>query len=175
MSYYIGIYVTIGFIYALFALIRALLTAYSVPKMSTKIHESIISNIMFSSLNDFFDRVPLARIFSTLSKDLGSVDTSISVYFNSALVFSFLLGSNIVVISFLAPIYIFWPIILVYLIICHFLRQYYSKPVKELTKIEGITKSPILSCFNEILQGVSSIRCFKKENMFMIANCFKID
>lgn len=162
MNYYIGIYVLIGFLYALFALIRAILIAYSGPKMSTQVHESIISSLLFSSLYDFFDRVPLGRIFNILSKDLSSVDINLSVYFNSALVFIFLLGSNIVVISFLAPIYVFWPIILVYIIICYFLRRYYSKPAKELTKLEGISKSPILSCFGEILQGVSSIRCFKK-------------
>ena len=148
MNFYVGIYVLIGFLYALFALIRALLLAYSGPKMSSFIHESIISNLLFSSLSDFFDRVPLGRIFNILSKDLNAVDMNVSIYFNSVLVFSFLFGSNLVVISLLAPIYIFWPIIIVYIVICHFLRQYYSKPAKELTKLEGITKSPIVSCFS---------------------------
>lgn len=161
-EFYIVGYVVIGFLYGFFALIRSLLISNSSPKMSNFIHESMISNLLFSSLNEFFDRVPLGRIFNRLSKDLNSIDLSVSVYFNTTLVFCFFLGSNIVVISVVAPIYVFWPVIIVYLVLCHFLRLYYSKSAKDLTKLEGITKSPIVSCFSEILQGVSTIRCYKK-------------
>ena len=143
--------------------------------MSNLIHESMISNLLFSSLNEFFDRVPLGRIFNRLSKDMSSVDLNVSNYFGNSCVFAFFLGSNIIVISVMAPIYVFWPVIIVYLIICHFLRMYYSKPAKDLTSLEGITKSPIVSTFSEILQGVATIRCYKKENMFMQNNCKKID
>lgn len=129
-QFYVVGYIILGFFYAVLALARSLLVAYSSPKMSTHIHEAMISNLLFSSLNEFFDRVPLGRIFNRLSKDLSSVDLSVSVYFNSTLVFCFFLGSNILVISFVAPIYIFWPLIVVYLVICHFLRLYYSKPAK---------------------------------------------
>ena len=107
----------------------------------------MISNLLFSSLNEFFDRVPLGRIFNRVSKDLNSVDLNVTVFFNSSLVFVFFLASTILTISFIAPIYIFWPLIAVYLVLCHFLRVYYSKPASELTKLEGITKSPIVSCF----------------------------
>lgn len=168
-------YIIIGFVYGLFAFVRALLVAHSSPRMSNFIHESMISNLLFSSLNEFFDRVPLGRIFNRLSKDMSSVDLNVSNYFGNSCVFAFFLGSNIIVISVMAPIYIFWPVLVVYLIICHFLRMYYSKPAKELTSLEGITKSPIVSTFSEILQGVATIRCYKKENMFMQNNCLKID
>lgn len=147
MGFYVGLYILIGFFYGLFAFIRSLLVAHSSPKMSQFIHESMISNLLFSSLNEFFDRVPLGRIFNRLSKDLSSVDLNVSVYFGSTLVFIFFLGSNIIVISLVAPIYVFWPVIAIYLVLCHFLRMFYSKPAKELTKLEGITKSPIVSCF----------------------------
>ena len=168
-------YIIIGFVYGFLAFIRSLLVAHSSPKMSILIHEAMISNLLFSSLNEFFDRVPLGRIFNRLSKDMSSVDLNVSNYFGNSCVFAFFLGSNIIVISVMAPIYVFWPVILVYLIICHFLRMYYSKPAKDLTSLEGITKSPIVSTFSEILQGVATIRCYKKENMFMQNNCQKID
>lgn len=168
-------YIVVGVIYGTFAFIRALMNSVSSPEMSLKIHESMISNLLFSSLNDFFDRVPLGRIFNRLSKDLSSVDLNVGQFFANSLVFGFFVGSNILVIGVIAPIYIFWPILLVYFILCHFLRMYYGKPVKELTSIEGITKSPIVSTFSEILQGVATIRCYKKENMFMQNNCMKID
>jgi len=60
----------------------------------------------------------------------------------------FFLATNIVVICFIAPLKVFIPVIVVYLICCHILKTYYSKPSKELTRLEGITKSPIVSCFS---------------------------
>lgn len=161
--------------YAFFAFVRFLMIAYSTPKMSLKIHESMISNLLFSPLNEFFDRVPLGRIFNRLSKDLSSVDLNVSSYFGTYTVFIFFLGSSIIVISVLAPIYVFWPVLIVYFILCFLLRKYYSKASKELTSLEVISKSPIVSCFTEILQGAATIRCYKKESMFMQNNCIKID
>jgi ATP-binding cassette, subfamily C (CFTR/MRP), member 1 len=168
-------YIILGFIYGFLAFVRSLTAASSSPKMSNYIHESMISNLLFSSLNEFFDRVPLGRIFNRLSKDLSSVDLSVTNFFGNSCVFAFFLDSNIIVISVIAPPYVFLPIIAVYLVICHFLRMFYSKPAKDLTNLEGITKSPIVSCFTEILQGVATVRCYKKESMFMQKNCHKID
>jgi len=104
------------------------MVSFSAPKMSYIIHESMISNLLFSSLNEFFDRVPLGRIFNRLSKDLNSVDSNLPNYFSNALVFIFFLATNIVVICFIAPLYVFIPVIFVYLTLCHILKMYYSKP-----------------------------------------------
>jgi ABC-type multidrug transport system fused ATPase/permease subunit len=57
----------------------------------------MISNLLFSPLNEFFDRVPLGRILNRLSKDLNSVDTKILNTFTNFLVFMFFLICNIVV------------------------------------------------------------------------------
>ena len=32
-----------------------------------------------------------------------------------------------------------------------------------------------MSTFNEVLEGVATIRCYKKQDMFMQNNCLKID
>lgn len=102
--------------------------AYCSPKMSEVIHERMISNLLFSSLNEFFDRVPLGRIFNRLSKDLNSVDSNLPAYFSSALVFMFFLTTNLVIILAIAPIYVFGPMVVIYLILCHILRGYVVKP-----------------------------------------------
>ena len=100
---------------------------------------------------------------------------NVSVALNGTLVFCFFLAAVIVTICVCGMYYIFLPIIVVYIGSCNFLRIYYSKAASELTKIEGITKSPIVSCFTEILSGVATIRSYKKESMFIHNNCMKID
>lgn len=41
--------------------------------------------------------------------------------------------------------------------------------------MEGITKSPIISCFSEILNGVATIRAYGVENSFFVKNCIKVN
>lgn len=127
-GYYLGIYIAIGFFYGTFAFIRALMVAYSSPKMSILIHEKMITNLLFSSLNEFFDRVPLGRIFNRLSKDLNSVDSNLPNYFSTSIVFMFFLATNITVIMIIAPIAVFIPTLVVYLVLCHILRMHIVKP-----------------------------------------------
>lgn len=174
-STYLEVYIAVGLLYGTFAFLRALMIAYASPKMSLVIHESMISNLLFSSLNEFFDRVPLGRIFNRLSKDLSSVDANLPNYFSSALVFMFFLSSNLVVIFIIAPIYIFLPALVVYLLACHILRNQITVPLRELTRLEGVAKSPIVSCFAEILSGVTTIRSYNAKDMFFHKNCEKIN
>lgn len=170
-----AVYAAIALVYSTLAFIRALALAYSYPKMSLFIHESMISNLLFSSLNEFFDRVPLGRIFNRLSKDLNSVDASLPNFFTSTIVFVFFLASSLVVVFVIAPIYVFLPAIFVYLVLCHFLRGFVVKPLRQLTRMEGVTKSPIVSCFTEILSGVCTIRSYNVKDMFFHKNCEKIN
>jgi len=89
----------------------------------------------------------MGRIMNRLSKDLNAVDSNIPVAFSSFLVFLFFLICNIVVIVYCTSIWILFPII-AFLLGITLLKNYYMKPSKELVRLEGITKSPIISCFS---------------------------
>jgi hypothetical protein len=39
-------------------------------KCGSKVHKKITKALLYASLNRFYDRVPLGRIFNRLSKDL---------------------------------------------------------------------------------------------------------
>ena len=126
-GYYLGYYIMFGVLYGLFAFFRAILMAISTPKMSEIIHESMMSNLLFSPLNEFFDRVPLGRIINRLSKDLNSIDANLSVLFSNVLVFAFFMICNVVVILYCTTIWIIIPLIL-FIFGCTMLKNYYMKP-----------------------------------------------
>lgn len=115
--------------YGVFAFFRAMVLAISTPKMSSIIHESMVSNLLFSPLNEFFDRVPLGRILNRLSKDINSVDSNLPNVFANFLVFLFFLICNIVVILYCTSIWIIFPIT-AFLIGIILLKNYYMKPNK---------------------------------------------
>lgn len=133
-DYYVGYYIMFGVFYGLFAFFRAMIIAISSPRMSAVIHESMMSNLLFSSLNEFFDRVPLGRILNRLSKDVNSVDSTIPVLFGNYLVFFFFMLCNILVILYCTSIWILIPISL-YIISIYMLKGFYMKPNRELVRL----------------------------------------
>lgn len=118
--------------------------------------------------------MPLGRILNRLSKDLNSIDANLLNVFSNFLVFLFFLLGNIAVILYCTSIWIFFPIF-AFLIGITILKNYFMKPNKELVRLEGITKSPVISCFTEILNGVATIRAYGAEDAFFMKNCAKIN
>lgn len=134
----------------------------------------MFSNLLFSSLNEFFDRVPLGRILNRLSKDLNAVDSNFPSVAGNVLVFLFFLIGNVIIIVYCSTVWVLLPI-LIYVICCYYLKNYYMKSQRELVRLENISKSPIISCFTEILNGVATIRAYGKEDAFFRKNCLKIN
>lgn len=126
-NFYINWYVGIGVAYGVFAFLRALIFSFSNVRMSKHMHKEMIGNLLFSSLNEFFDRVPLGRILNRLSKDLNAVDSNFPSVFGNVLVFLFFLLGNTLVVVYCSTVWVLFPI-LIYVICCYFLKNYYMKP-----------------------------------------------
>lgn len=102
------------------------------------------------------------------------MDASLAVLFSNVLVFLFFMIGNVVVMVLTATPWIIIPIT-IYFVSITILKGYYMKPNRELVRLEGITKSPIVSCFSEILNGVATIRSYGVENSFFVRNCIKVN
>ena len=46
---------------------------------------------------------------------------------------------------------------------------------RELTRLESITKAPVIHHFSETVQGVMTIRCFRKEDSFLQENLDRVN
>jgi ATP-binding cassette subfamily C (CFTR/MRP) protein 1 len=114
--------------------------------MSYVMHKEMISNLLFSSLNEFFDRVSLGGILNRLSKDLNAIDANLSSVYANVFVFAFFLLGNILVIVYCSTALVF-VLIFIFLISCYFLKNYYMKPQRKLVRLGNISKGPIISCF----------------------------
>ena len=51
----------------------------------------------------------------------------------------------------------------------------YLHSLKEVTRVESVTKSPILNFVTETLDGISYVRCFRKHNEFVEYNFMLIN
>ncbi|PPR82346.1 hypothetical protein GOBAR_AA38370 [Gossypium barbadense] len=166
-------------VYAIIAAVSVVLVtfrAYFVTLMGLKTAQIFFRQILQSILHapmSFFDTTPSGRILSRASTDQTNVDIFIP----------FIMGVTIAMYITLLSIFIItcqyaWPTI--FLIIPlgwlnFWYRGYYLASSRELTRLDSITKAPVIHYFSESISGVMTIRAFGKEDRFCQENANRVN
>ncbi|XP_020595815.1 ABC transporter C family member 14-like, partial [Phalaenopsis equestris] len=134
--------------------------------------KQILSSILHAPMS-FFDTTPSGRILSRASSDQTNVDLFIPFFIGLAVaMYIAVLGILVVIIQ------VAWPT-LVFIIPLGWLniwyRGYFITTSRELTRLDSITKAPVIHHFSETIQGVMTIRCFKKEERFSQENINRVN
>lgn len=58
---------------------------------------------------------------------------------------------------------------------CFILQRYYLATARELTRLDSITKAPVIHHFSESIQGVMTIRSFRKQGQFCVENIRRVN
>ena len=173
-DYYLPIYIGLKIGGCGFILIRSiLLTAVLSIKVSYIVHEKLMNSLLKAPINLFYDVTPLGRILNRLSKDLNTIDESVA----------FSIGTSIAeacqVLSCVLMGMIYFPILIIFIPIMLFPSKYigniYKRASRELTRLESISRSPILNNYKQILSGVKFIRSFNQVENFIKKNHELID
>ncbi|CAL4956364.1 unnamed protein product [Urochloa decumbens] len=160
----IGIFVLLSAGSSAFILGRAFVLSAIAIKTAQQLFLGMIKNIFRAPMN-FFDSTPSSRILNRVSTDQSTVDIDIP-YRLAGLIFALIqLLSIIFIMSQIA-----WPIFFLFIIIifissCY--QNYYISSARELARLVGIKKAPVLHHFYETVSGAATIRCFNQgENFF---------
>ena len=153
-------YSLILFIGILIQLIKEFLIAYANYRGTKKLHEDMISNIMNAPINLFHDIVPIGQILNRLIHDLQKSENIIWT-FNTILVslIGILVSIYVCFMENRETIYIS-PIIIILAII---IVMYFISAGRDLDRLNGTSRSPIISLFSETILGITTIRTFKQE------------
>ncbi len=138
--------------------------ASGIVSCSKRIHNEMATSLVNAPINLFHDKTPKGRIYNRLSKDLEQIYLSFYYYsFCIACFFGFV-GSLVV-----CAIYQIWSLVImpIMLIIGILIVRYYLSASRDLTRMEGISRSPILNTLSEILPGCMIIRAYKYEDKFV--------
>lgn len=81
---------------------------------------------------------------------------------------------NLTICVYASTPYILIPIT-IFIAVCVFLKNYYLKSQREITRLENITSSPIVSSFTEIMNGLPTIRAYQVEGKFLERQCGLVD
>jgi ATP-binding cassette subfamily C (CFTR/MRP) protein 1 len=128
----------------------------------------MISKVMNAPVNTFFDVTPTGTIMNRFSKDLTVMDLNIAFIFGGINVMVYQVAAILIVICTTN-----WYILAVFppiIFMGYILFSYTITSYRECTRIESITKSPLLNLLSESLNGSSTIRAFGKQDDFIEQN-----
>ncbi|XP_047329889.1 ABC transporter C family member 8 [Impatiens glandulifera] len=159
----VGVYAVISTIGIIFIYMRSFYANLLGLKASKFFFLGFINSI-FKAPMLFFDSTPVGRILTRASSDLGVLDFDIPFAFAFA-VCGFI--ELIVIIAIMA--YVTWPILIVAFfaaIATLYVQGYYHASSRELMRINGTTKAPVMNYASETSLGVVTIRAFNTAKRF---------
>lgn len=142
-----------------------------VTTVAYKTATSFFSNMhtsIFRAPMSFFDATPSGRILNRASTDQRAIDIAIPQQIgNFAFLLIRLLGI-FVVISLVA-----WQVILIFIpvfVISLWYQKFYLPSGRELSRLVGVTKAPVIQHFSETMSGATTIRSFNQQSRFVETN-----
>ncbi|XP_006644297.2 ABC transporter C family member 10-like isoform X1 [Oryza brachyantha] len=157
------VYTTIGIISIIFLLFRALLAVALNLQTSRSLFSQLLDALFHAPIS-FFYSTPLGRILARVSSDLSVIDLDLPLTISFTISATLNAYINLGVLCFFT-----WPIFFVVapvIIMAVKLQRYYLASSKELTRIDGTTKSLIANHLDESVSGATTIRAFKQEDCF---------
>ena len=167
-AYYCTLYFTFTCLTSIFVGCRVASLMYFSWHGTKKLHEQMVARVLNAPINLYFDTTPIGRILNRFSKDLSILDVMLVYLFGSFYVNVYQLLAIVVMSTIIVPwIAIFFPIIF-----CVVIKLYRHSidATKEVSRIESVTKSPLLSFLAETLSGSSTIRAYQKKDEFIETN-----
>ncbi|CAD8145904.1 unnamed protein product [Paramecium pentaurelia] len=134
-------------------------TYYLIMGLSTskKIHNSIIFSLLNASYTKFYNTILIGRLMNRLSKDIYNIDLLFpNEIQNLVIQVTSLLLPLFAGFLYLNPIAL--PLIIIFFIILIYLTIIYYRCLREITRIEAVSKSPVFSFFQQIVRGITYVR-----------------
>ncbi|GJS28597.1 putative ABC-type xenobiotic transporter [Tanacetum coccineum] len=153
--------------HASFVALRAGATYWLAFVLGLKASKSFFNNFTNSVFNApmaFFDSTPVGRILTRASSDLNGID------FDIPFSFAFMIGGGIellVTIGVMASVT--WQVLIVVILATlaiKYAHGYYEPTARELMRINGTTKAPVMNYASETSLGVATIRAFNMQERF---------
>ncbi|ONI13655.1 hypothetical protein PRUPE_4G235100 [Prunus persica] len=128
---------------------------------------------IFRAPMSFFDATPSGRILNRASTDQEVVDLNMPGQIGA------LANSMIQLLGIIAVMsQVAWQVFIIFIpviAICIWLQQYYISSARELARLVGVCKAPVIQHFAETISGSTTIRSFDQESRFRDTNMKLMD
>ena len=175
---FFGIYCGLNFSSVFYIFLRIYLLTVGIIRLGRYLHKDMIVRLIRAPINLFHETIPRGQIFNRLSKDLDSLNFSIFSVGDTLVCFLSCIGSFVLCAIYDSFSILYMPVVLVF---GYFITKFYLIGSRPLTRLEAISRSPILNIISETIPGYASIRAFEKENDYCakfyskVNDCFNIN
>jgi ABC-type multidrug transport system fused ATPase/permease subunit len=164
-SYYMIMFTIFLTVTCVFVVTRSAYFLSTCLSASSNLHKHILSSVLSAPVNTYFDVTPIGRVLNRFTKDLDSVDSLLPDFFLTALQSGFHVISVLLLCTVSTPYFI---IVLIPLAATFYLiQEHFRKTSRELKRLDGVSRSPIYNHFGELLAGLSTIRAYGKQAIFL--------
>ncbi|WVZ61955.1 hypothetical protein U9M48_011760 [Paspalum notatum var. saurae] len=160
----VNVYFALAAFSSLCIFVRSHLLVTAGCKTATILFEKM-HDCIFRATMHFFDTTPSGRILNRASTDQSTVDTRIFDLMGYLLFPAIEILGTIILMSQVA-----WPVFIIFIpiiIASLWYQQYYMDAARELQRLIGVCRAPVMQHFAESIAGSNIIRCFQKERQFI--------
>ncbi|KAF7834505.1 ABC transporter C family member 14-like [Senna tora] len=169
---FIGVYFAIGVVSCVMVMMRSYVVTHWGLKTAQSFFCGMLEGILHAPMS-FFDTTPSGRVLSRMSTDQLFIDILIPMLMGLVLVTYFSVLSIFFITCQNAWEMIFLLIPLIWL--NNWYRKYYVASSRELSRLDSITKAPVIDQFSETISGVMTIRGFRKQSIFCEENIKRVN
>ncbi|KAI0338657.1 multidrug resistance-associated ABC transporter [Trametopsis cervina] len=170
--FYIGVYAAISMGVATLNVLSAVIHFSKALKASRKLFQQLLDRVVRATMR-WHDITPQGRMLNRFSKDVETVDSSLSATLQSVNSSLANMAASVVTIVVVFPLFIFPAAAIGF--VYHRISIGYLNTGRDLRRMESNTRSPIFANFGEVLEGIVTVRAFSAERRFLNDHCTKID
>ncbi|XP_027165594.1 ABC transporter C family member 4-like [Coffea eugenioides] len=171
-SLFIETYAAIAIVSCILVGIRMFFQTFIGLKIAQSFFSQILESILHAPMS-FFDTTPSGRILTRASNDQFNIDILIPFFLSLTISMYF----TVISILFITCQYA-WPTIFLIIPLIwlnYWYRGYYLSSSRELSRLDSITKAPVIHHFSESISGVMTIRGFRKQEKFFQENFDRVN
>ncbi len=161
--HYLSIYTAITLGTALLGVIQSINSYWGGLKACRKIHDGMLDNVMGSTMR-FFSTTPTGRILNRFSRDIDTIDGSLTSSLETVLSQVGGLIASVALVASIVPAFLLPAAVISYGY--YRLTVLYLACTRDLRRIEATRRSPIFSGFGELLEGITTVRAYSAERRF---------
>ncbi|XP_049962506.1 ATP-binding cassette sub-family C member 5-like isoform X4 [Schistocerca serialis cubense] len=133
-------------------------------RASTILHNNLFKKVVESPLY-FFETTPLGRMQTLFSRDIDEVDVRLPITVETIMQNILLVVFAILFICVVFPW--FFVAVIVLGVVYHLISKIFRSAIRDIKRLDAVTRSPVLSAIGSTVSGLSTIHAFTKEGIFI--------